>query len=130
MGSSAQVNPARIERVRTELPSGYEVAGLSGRAAPVAFWGLRPDWIADPQRCGALADPVAGGAATRGWSASGAGGIVYAMVAASGAALDPSRVQLTRRTRTRRRRRRRWRLSARGGQDHGHCEQGKQPHAR
>ena len=89
-GSSTQVNPARIERVRTELPSGYEVAGLSGRAAPVAFWGLGPDWIADPQRCGALADPAAGEAATRGWSASGAGGIVYAVVAASAAALDPS----------------------------------------
>ena len=40
--SSASVNPARIERVRTELPSGYEVAALSGRAAPVAFWGLGP----------------------------------------------------------------------------------------
>lgn len=76
--------------MRTELPSGYEVAGLSGRAAPVAFWGLGPDWIADPQRCGALADPAAGEAATRGWSASGAGGIVYAVVAASAAALDPS----------------------------------------
>jgi hypothetical protein len=89
-GSSTQLNPARIERVRTELPSGYEVAGLPGRAAPVAFWGLGPDWTADPQRCGPLADPVAGGATTRGWSASGAGGIVYAVVAASAATLDPA----------------------------------------
>lgn len=89
-GSSTQVNPARIDRVRTELPSGYEVAGLSGRAAPVAFWGLGPDWTADPQRCGALADPVPGAETTRGWSASGAGGIVYAVVAASTATLDPS----------------------------------------
>jgi hypothetical protein len=88
--SSAQVNPARIDRVRTELPSGYEVAALSGRAAPIAFWGLGPDWTADPQRCGALADPVAGGATTRGWSASGAGGIVYAVVATSAATLDES----------------------------------------
>jgi hypothetical protein len=88
--SATQVNPARIERVRTELPSGYEVAGLSGRSAPVALWGLGPDWAADPQRCGALADPIAGGATTRGWSASGAGGIVYAVVAASAAELDPS----------------------------------------
>jgi Domain of unknown function (DUF5642) len=83
------VNPARIERVRTELPSGYEVAGLPGRAAPVAFWGLGPDWTADPQRCGPLVDPVAGGAMTQGWSASGAGGIVYVVVAASAATLDP-----------------------------------------
>jgi hypothetical protein len=88
--SSASVNPARIERVRTELPSGYEVAALSGRTAPVAFWGLGPDWIADPPRCGALADPVAGAATTRGWSASGAGGIVYAVAAGSRATLDPS----------------------------------------
>jgi Domain of unknown function (DUF5642) len=88
--SSAQLNPARIDRVRTELPSGYEVAALSGRAAPIAFWGLGPDWTADPQVCGALADPVAGGATTRGWSGSGAGGIVYAVVATSAATLDQS----------------------------------------
>jgi hypothetical protein len=84
------VNPARIERVRTALPSGYEVAALSGRVAPVAFWGLGPGWAADPPRCGALADPVADAVATRGWSASGAGGIVYAVVAGSKATLDPS----------------------------------------
>jgi hypothetical protein len=89
-GSSASLNPARIERLRTELPNGYEVADLSGRTVPVAFWGLGPDWTADPQRCGVLADPVAGDATTRGWSASGAGGIVYAVVAASTATLDPS----------------------------------------
>jgi hypothetical protein len=88
--SSNAVNPARIERVRTALPSGYEVAALAGRAAPVVFWGLGPDWTADPLRCGALADPVADAATTRGWSASGAGGIVYAVVAGSKATLDPS----------------------------------------
>jgi hypothetical protein len=87
---STRTNPARIERVRTELPSGYEVSPLSGRAAPVAFWGLGPEWTADPQRCGALANPVADAPTTRGWSASGAGGIVYAVVAASEATLDPS----------------------------------------
>jgi hypothetical protein len=89
-GSSTRVNPARIERVRTELPNGYEEAGLAGRGAPVAFWGLGPDWTADPQRCGALADPVTDAATARGWSASGAGGIVYAVVAASVATLDPA----------------------------------------
>jgi hypothetical protein len=87
---SASVNPARIDRVRAALPRGYEVAALSGRPAAVAFWGLGPDWTADPPRCGALADPVAGAAAVRGWSASGAGGIVYAVVAESAATLDPS----------------------------------------
>ena len=89
-GSSTSLNPARIERVRTELPTGYEVAALPGRTVPVAFWGLGPDWTADPRPCGALADPVAGDATTRGWSASGAGGIVYAVVAASAATLDPA----------------------------------------
>jgi hypothetical protein len=84
------VNPARIERVRADLPSGYEVAALSGRAAPVAFWGFGPDWTADPPRCLALADSVADAATTRGWSASGAGGIVYAVVAGSAATLDRS----------------------------------------
>ena len=84
------MNPARIDRTRTALPSGYEVAALSGRPAAVAFWGLGPDWTADPQRCGALADPVPGAAAVRGWSASGAGGIVYVVVAESALTLDPS----------------------------------------
>jgi hypothetical protein len=88
--TSASVNPARIERVRTALPTGYEVAALSVRPAPFAFWGLGADWAAEPPRCGALADPVAGAATTRGWSASGAGGIVYAVVADSAATLDPS----------------------------------------
>ena len=86
----ASVNPARIERVRTELPNGFEVAALSARAAPVAFWGLGSAWAADPPRCLALADPVAAASTTRGWSASGAGGIVYAVVAGSAATLDPS----------------------------------------
>lgn len=84
------MNPARIERVRTDLPSGYEVAALPGSVAPVAFWGLGPDWTADPPRCGALAAPVADAATPRGWSASGAGGIVYAVVAGTRATLDPS----------------------------------------
>jgi hypothetical protein len=84
------VNPARIERVRTELPSGYDLAALPGRTAPVALWGLGPGWTADPPRCGALADPVDATATARGWSASGAGGIVYAVVAGSTATFDPS----------------------------------------
>jgi Domain of unknown function (DUF5642) len=88
--SSTQVNPARVDRVRGQLPSGYEFTPLTGRVAPVAFWGLAPDWTADPPRCGALADPVADATTTKGWSASGAGGIVYAVVAASKSTLDPS----------------------------------------
>ena len=92
-GASTSVNPARIERVRADLPSGYEVADLSGRAAPVAFWRLGPGWTADPPRCLALADPVADASTTQGWSASGAGGIVYAVVAGSAATLDRSLIE-------------------------------------
>ena len=76
--------------MRIELPGGYEVAPLSGRAAPVAFWGLGPEWTAEPPRCAAFADPGADATTAKGWSASGAGGIVYAVVAASNAMLDPS----------------------------------------
>jgi Domain of unknown function (DUF5642) len=88
--SSIQVNPARIERVRGDLPTGYEVGALLGRAAPVLFWGLGSGWSAEPPRCGALADPAADASTTRGWSASGAGGIVYAVVAETRADLDSS----------------------------------------
>jgi hypothetical protein len=88
--SSARVNPARIERVRADLPTGYEVSALSGRAAPVLFWGLVLGWAADPPRCGALADPAADASTTRGWSASGVGGIVYAVAAQTRADLDPT----------------------------------------
>ena len=66
------------------------MAGLSGRAAPVTFWGLPSDWAADPPQCGALGDPAADATTTRGLSASGAGGIVYAVVADSKATLDSS----------------------------------------
>jgi hypothetical protein len=66
------------------------VAALAGRPAPVVFWGLGPDWTAEPPRCAALADPVGAAATARGWSASGAGGIVYAVVAESAATLEPS----------------------------------------
>ncbi|MCT7657351.1 DUF5642 family protein [Mycobacterium sp. CPCC 205710] len=81
------VNPARIDRVRGDLPDGYEVAGLAGGIAPAVSWGLGAEWTADPPQCGVLADPVTGDA--RGWSASGAGGIVYAAVA-DGRSPDPA----------------------------------------
>lgn len=81
--SSAVVNPAAVARVRSELPTGYEVGDLAEHAAPASFWGLKPHWIAEPTQCGALADPGAG-APVRGWSASGPGGIIYALVAGPG----------------------------------------------
>lgn len=86
--ASGTVNPAAVARVRSELPPGYEVGNLAEHAAPASFWGLKPNWTADPAPCGVLADPGAG-APVRGWSASGPGGIVYALVAGPGVAGAP-----------------------------------------
>lgn len=87
---SAQVNPARIDRVRHDLPDGYEVADLTGPVQPTALWGFGAQWSAEPPQCGPLADPVVDPASTRGWSGSGTGGIVYAVVAESTTTLDPA----------------------------------------
>ncbi|MEV3902448.1 DUF5642 family protein [Mycobacterium sp. NPDC050551] len=84
------VNPARVDRVRGELPAGYEVADLIDRPTPVALWGFGPGWIAEPSQCAALADPVLDPASLRGWSASGEGGIVYTFAAGGAAAPDPA----------------------------------------
>jgi hypothetical protein len=79
-----RINPANIKRVGRELPRDYEVNGVSGVAAPPAIWGLGMDGTSAPPRCAALADPAGGhGASVRGISGSGAGGIVYAVVAAA-----------------------------------------------
>lgn len=80
---SAVIDPAAVARVRSELPPGYEVGDLADHAAPASFWGMKPDWTAVPEQCGVLADPGPG-AAVRGWSASGPGGIVYATVTGPG----------------------------------------------
>lgn len=90
--ADAQVNPARISRVRRELPAGYEVADIGGPASPAGFWGFKLGWVAEPAQCGVLAGPVTDDATTKGWSASGPGGIVYAAVTGSPTspvALDP-----------------------------------------
>lgn len=74
------VDPARIDRVRAELPAGYEFAAVPKGTSPVELWGYGGGWKADPARCAALADPVPAATTTAGWSASGPGGIVYAVV--------------------------------------------------
>lgn len=82
------VTSANIRRVRADMPAGYEVADLAAPAAPAALWGFGADWLADPAPCAALADP-AGTAPVQGLSASGPGGILYAVVAgAPGSAVD------------------------------------------
>lgn len=77
----------RVERVRSDLPTGYEFTPLPARAEPIALWGLGPQWTADPASCAGLGDP-AGDGPVHGWSASGPGNIVYAVVAATGVGLD------------------------------------------
>ena len=80
---NSQVNPARISRVRSELPAGYEVADVNGPASPAAFWGFGPGWTTEPPQCAALAGPATDDATPRGWSGSGPGGIVHAAVTGS-----------------------------------------------
>lgn len=85
-----QVNPANIKRVGNDMPPGYEVSNVSGVAAPPAIWGLGSNWTADPSHCGALADPGGGhDESPQGVSGSGNGGIIYAVVVAAPARLDP-----------------------------------------
>lgn len=70
------------------MPPGYEVADLSAPSAPATLWGFGTEWAADPMQCAALADP-AGTAPAQGLSASGPGGILYAVVGgAAGASID------------------------------------------
>ncbi|HYO03601.1 MAG TPA: DUF5642 family protein [Mycobacterium sp.] len=87
----AGVSPARVERVRVHLPTDYEFAILPSRTAPVALWGFGQAWTADPSPCGGLADPVGDGV-VHGWSASGPGGIVYAVVADATVGVDQAQV--------------------------------------
>lgn len=86
--AATSVNTAYISRARAGLPADYEVGDLAGRSSPVAFWGLGPQWTADPAPCGALGQPAPPDAPVRGWSASGPGGIVYAAVVQSAVGLD------------------------------------------
>ena len=81
--AGSQVNPANIGRVRGDLPAGYEVADLRGPASPAAFWGFGPGWVTEPPQCGVLAGPATDDATTDGWSGSGPGGIVHAVVTGS-----------------------------------------------
>ncbi|OBK80067.1 hypothetical protein A5651_01205 [Mycobacterium sp. 1274761.0] len=91
--SKAHVNPARISRTRGDLPPGYEVDDVGGPASAAAFWGFGPGWTSEPPRCAVLAAPATDELTTKGWSASGPGGIVHTVVSGSPAApvtLDPA----------------------------------------
>ena len=88
------IDPGNIRRVRRDLPPGYEVRAISEVTTPQSIWGVGVGGAASPVRCAALADPAGGhGQSAQGFSASGAGGTLYAVVAAVAAgpvALDPS----------------------------------------
>jgi membrane-associated protease RseP (regulator of RpoE activity) len=91
--SGTSLNPANISKARGELPAGYQVADVAGPASPVAFWGFGPGWVTEPAGCGVLAGWATDGATTRGWSGSGPGGIVHAVVIGSPTApvtIDPA----------------------------------------
>jgi Domain of unknown function (DUF5642) len=78
------VNPANIKRVVRELPPNYEVTtGIPSGASPRVIWSLEADARAKPPQCATLADPGNGGDQTaQGFSGSGAGGIIDAVVVA------------------------------------------------
>lgn len=80
---TATINPARIDRARNGVPDGYEVTGYTGPPTPITLWGFADAAVSEPPQCLTLATPAVDHATTRGWSASGPGGIVYAVVARS-----------------------------------------------
>ena len=75
-----QVSPARIDRVRQDLPPGYEVVGSTREPPRYRSGGFGPDWTADPR--GMRRAGRSGGRCrddTR-LVRFGVGGIVYAVV--------------------------------------------------
>ncbi|MCW2663282.1 MAG: hypothetical protein JWP83_4434 [Mycobacterium sp.] len=81
---NAPVNPANIKRVVGELPPNYEVTtGIPSGASPRVIWSLEPDARAKPPQCATLADPGDDRDQTaQGFSGSGTGGVVDAVVVA------------------------------------------------
>lgn len=89
----AAVNPANVKRVVRDLPPHYEVTtGIPSGVSPRVIWSLEADARADPPQCAALADPGNGREQTaQGFSASGTGGIVNAVVVALPGPVDLDR---------------------------------------
>ena len=75
------INPARIDRARGALPEDYEVSTHTGPLTPISLWGFTDTALSQPAACRPLAAPAIDPASARAWSASGPGGIVYAVVA-------------------------------------------------
>lgn len=83
-GHNTVVNPANIKRVVRDLPPNYEVTtAIPSAASPRVIWSLEAGASAKPAQCAALADPGNGrDQSAQGFSGSGAGGIVDAVVVA------------------------------------------------
>jgi Domain of unknown function (DUF5642) len=90
---NAPVNPGNIKRVVRELPPNYEVTtGIPSGASPRVIWSLEADARAKPPHCATLADPGNGRDQTaQGFSGSGTGGIVDAVVVALPGPVDLDR---------------------------------------
>jgi len=76
------VNPANIKKVVRELPPNYEVTtGIPTAVSPRVIWNRDADGRVKPPQCATLADPGDGrDQAAQGVSASGAGGVIDAIV--------------------------------------------------
>jgi uncharacterized protein DUF5642 len=79
---NAPVNPANIKRLVRELPPNYEVTtGIPSGVSPRVIWSLEADARATPAQCATLADPGNGREqSAQGFSGSGTGGVVDAVV--------------------------------------------------
>ncbi|MFA5708134.1 DUF5642 family protein [Mycolicibacterium sp.] len=78
--AAPSVDPARVKRMRGALPAGDEVQDVVDVTSPVAYWGMRPGWTAQPAPCAALVNGADGGTG-RGLASSGDGGQVYVVIA-------------------------------------------------
>jgi hypothetical protein len=94
---NATVNPANIKRVVGALPPHYEVTtGVPSGLTPRVVWSLQADATAKPPQCATLADPGNGGdQSAQGFSGSGTGGIVDAVVVTLPGPVDLDQVVVT-----------------------------------
>lgn len=80
---SSHIDPGNLKRVRSALPADYEIAELTGPVSVAALWGFGAGWESRPEQCAVVADPAPDDPAARGLSASGPGGTIYVIVAAT-----------------------------------------------
>ena len=88
--AATTVIPSNVMRARTKLPPDYELSALPADATPVALWGIGKSPNSDPQECASLVTPITADTPVNGWSASGAGGIVYVVVAEANGGTGPA----------------------------------------